>query len=236
MVRARHSRDSTRCPGRSVVDVVTDTAAVLDAVGADRCLVAGQSGGGPHALACGARLAERVAAVLVIAGVAPYQAEGLDFLGGMGADNVIEFGKVLEGETALRPHLEQERVQLRQATPDDIVAAISSFLPPVDRAVLTEEFGEDFAANLHEALRVGVDGWLDDDLAFVKPWGFALAEVAAPTVLWQGGQDRMVPIAHGRWLAERIPGVMAHFEEGEGHLSIAIGAIDRMLRELVATA
>ena len=77
-------------------------------------------------------------------------------------------------------------------------------------------------------------GWVDDDLAFVRPWGFALGEVAVPTVLWQGSADLMVPIAHGRWLAERIPGVVAHLEAGEGHLSIGVGAIDRMLQELVA--
>lgn len=228
--------DSTRCPGRSVVDVAADTMAVLDALGADRCRVAGWSGGGPHALACGARLAERVAAVLVIAGAAPYQAEGLDFMGGMGADNVVEFGKALEGEAALRPYLDEQRAQLRQATAADLVSALSSLLPAVDRAILTGDFGEDLAAHFHEGLRVGVDGWLDDDLAFTKPWGFALAEVAVPTLLWQGSEDRMVPIAHGRWLAERIPGVVAHLEDGEGHLSIGVGAIDRMLRELVTAA
>jgi len=226
--------DSTRLPGRSVVHVVADTTAVLDALGADRCLVAGWSGGGPHALACGARLAERVAAVLVIAGVAPYEAGGLDFLAGMGEDNIVEFGKALEGETALRPYLEGERAQLCQATPADIVAAIGSLLPAVDRAVLDEEFGEDFAATMHEGLRIGVDGWLDDDLAFVKPWGFALADIAVPTLLWQGSEDRMVPIDHGRWLAERIPGVTPHLEDGEGHLSIAVGGFDRMLGELAS--
>ncbi len=172
--------------------------------------------------------------MLVIAGVAPYQAEGLDFLAGMGADNVVEFGKALEGEAALRPWLEREGAQLREATAADMVTALGSLLPPVDRAVLTEEFGEDFAAHIREGLRVGVDGWLDDDLAFVRPWGFALTEIAVPTVLWQGSADLMVPFAHGQWLAERIPGVVAHLEEGEGHLSISVGAIDQMLQELVA--
>jgi pimeloyl-ACP methyl ester carboxylesterase len=226
--------DSTRAAGRSVVDVVADTTAVLDAVGAERCRVAGWSGGGPHALACGARLPERVEVVLVIAGVAPYEAEGLDFLAGMGTDNVIEFGKAREGEAALRPVLETLRAQLRTVTAAEIVTTLDSLLPAVDRAVLTAEFGADLAANMREGLRVGVDGWVDDDLAFVRPWGFALAEVAVPTVVWQGSADLMVPIAHGRWLAERIPGVVAHLEAGEGHLSIGVGAIDRMLQELVA--
>lgn len=75
---------STRHPGRSVADVVPDTAAVLDHLGVDTCLVAGWSGGGPHALACAALLADRIRGVLVIAGVAPYGADGLDYLPGWG--------------------------------------------------------------------------------------------------------------------------------------------------------
>jgi pimeloyl-ACP methyl ester carboxylesterase len=79
-----------------------------------------------------------------------------------------------------------------------------------------------------------MDGQLDDNLAFAQPWGFALAEVAVPTLLWQGSADRMVPLGHGRWLAARIPGVVAHLEDGEGHLSIGVGASDRLLTDLVA--
>jgi pimeloyl-ACP methyl ester carboxylesterase len=81
-----------------------------------------------------------------------------------------------------------------------------------------------------------VEGWLEDDLAFARPWGFELAEITTPTMLWQGSADLMVPFAHGQWLASRIPGVAAHLESDEGHLSIAIGALDRMLDELLGTA
>jgi len=91
------------------------------------------------------------------------------------------------------------------------------------------------AANLAEGLRSGVDGWVDDDLAFVTPWDFSLAEIAVPTFVWQGSEDLMVPFAHGQWLAVHIPGATAHLEHGEGHLSVALGALDRMLDELVAT-
>src|SRR5690242_11688270 len=152
--------DSTRHAGRSVADVATDTAAVLDAVGAERCLVAGWSGGGPHALACAARLADRVDAALVIAGVAPYPAEGLDWLAQMGEDNIVEFSKAMEGEAALRPFLDEAREQLRHATGADLVTAMSSLLPAVDRALFTGDVGEDMAAIFHEGLRGGSDGWL----------------------------------------------------------------------------
>ena len=225
--------DSTPQPGRSVVDVVADTAAVLAAIGAGRCLIAGWSGGGPHALACGARLAA-TAAVLVIAGIAPYGAAGLDYMAGMGYDNIVEISTALKGEHQLRPYLLDQREQLKDATDADLVAALDTVLPDVDRAVLTGEFGEDDAANFREALRTGVEGWLEDDIAITRPWGFGLEEISVPVMIWQGSADLMVPFSHGQWLASQLPGASAHLEEGEGHLSVALGALDRMLDELVS--
>ena len=225
--------NSSRQPGRAVVDVAADTEAVLAAVGAERCLVAGWSGGGPHALACGARLGA-AGAVLVIAGIAPYGAEGLDWMAGMGAENIAEFSAALRGEDELRSYLRQEREQLKNITAADVAASLETLLPDVDRAVLTGEFGEDMAASFREAVRAGEDGWLDDDLAFASPWGFGLEEISVPAMIWQGSADLMVPFSHGQWLASQLPGASAHFEEGEGHLSVGLGALDRMLDELVA--
>jgi pimeloyl-ACP methyl ester carboxylesterase len=225
--------DSTRQPGRSVVDVAADTEAVLAAIRADRCLVAGWSGGGPHALACGARLSA-AAAVLVIAGVAPYGAEGLDWMSGMGADNIAEFSAAVQGEEVLRSYLRQEGEQLREIAAAEIVTSLQTLLPDVDRAVLTGEFGEDIAASFREAVRTGVDGWLDDDLAFASRWGFSLDEISVPTMIWQGTADLMVPFSHGQWLTARLPDARAHLEDGEGHLSVGLGALDRMLDELTA--
>jgi pimeloyl-ACP methyl ester carboxylesterase len=78
-----------------------------------------------------------------------------------------------------------------------------------------------------------VDGLLDDALAFVKPWGFDLGEVSIPTIIWHGSADLMVPFAHGQWLSSQLPHASVHLEPGEGHFSIALGALDRMLDELV---
>jgi pimeloyl-ACP methyl ester carboxylesterase len=100
--------------------------------------------------------------------------------------------------------------------------------------VLTGEFGEDLAANFREAVRTGVEGWLEDDIAFTRSWGFGLEEISVPTMIWQGSADLMVPFSHGQWLASRLPDASAHLEEGEGHLSVGLGALDRMLDELVS--
>jgi pimeloyl-ACP methyl ester carboxylesterase len=226
---------SSRHPGRSVADVVTDMDQVLDHVGADRCVTAGWSGGGPHALAMAALRPERTAGALMIASVAPYGADGLDFLAGMGEQNVEEFGAALEGEAALRPYLDRELPGLQQADGPGIIEALSTVLPDVDRALLTEEVGDALAANLHEGLRTGVDGWLDDDLAFTRPWGFDLGPIAVPTMLWQGTEDLMVPLAHGLWLADHVTGVTPHLLAGEGHVSVSFGALDEMFAELAVT-
>jgi len=157
-------------------------------------------------------------------------------MAGMGEENIAEFSAALRGEDQLRPYLLQEREQLKDITAADVAASLETLLPDVDRAVLTGEFGEDMAASFREAVRVGVDGWLDDDLAFASPWGFSLDEISVPVMIWQGSADLMVPFGHGQWLASQLPGASVHLEEGEGHLSVGLGALDRMLDELVGEA
>ena len=226
---------SSRKAGRSVADVAADMEALLDALGAERCVTVGWSGGGPHALAMGALLPERTAGVVSIAGIAPYGARGIDFMAGMGEQNVVEFNASLAGEETLRPSLEADAEQLADTDAAGMIEGMATLLPQVDRDHLTDEFGEDLAANFKEGLRNGVDGWVDDDLAFTGPWGFDLASITVPVAIWQGSEDLMVPYAHGQWLATQVPGVRAHLLEGEGHLSVAVGALDDMFAELKAT-
>ena len=226
---------SSRKAGRSVADVAADMEALLDALGAERCVTVGWSGGGPHALAMGALLPERTAGVVSIAGIALYGARGIDFMAGMGEQNVVEFSASLAGEETLRPSLEADAEQLADTDAAGMIEGMATLLPQVDRDHLTDEFGEDLAANFKEGLRNGVDGWVDDDLAFTGPWGFDLASITVPVAIWQGSEDLMVPYAHGQWLATQVPGVRAHLLEGEGHLSVAVGALDAMFAELKAT-
>jgi pimeloyl-ACP methyl ester carboxylesterase len=226
---------STRRVGRTVADEVDDAMAVLDHVGADTCVVAGWSGGGPHALACGALAPDRVRGVLSIAAVAPFGLADLDFLDGMGEENHDEFGAALEGEAALRAYLEAFRPELLQITGDQIVGQMETLLPTVDRNALTGAFSDFLAQEYRQSVAVSVDGWLDDDLAFTRPWGFELDAITVPTYLWQGSEDLMVPFTHGEWLAARLPHAVVHLESGEGHLSIVVGALGRMLDELLAS-
>jgi pimeloyl-ACP methyl ester carboxylesterase len=212
---------SDRDPGRTVADAADDIAAIADGLGVDRYAVYGGSGGGPHALANAVR-PERVVAVAALASVAPWGAEGLDWLDGMGQDNLDEFGATLEGEEPLRRYLNEEREQMLGGTPEGIAEALESLLCPPDRACLTGELAQYFYDQIAEALRNGVDGWVDDDFVFVNPWGFELEEINVPVQVWHGAQDQFVPVAHGRWLAERIPGAEEHVYDEDGHLTLQI--------------
>jgi pimeloyl-ACP methyl ester carboxylesterase len=211
---------SDRHAGRSVADVAADVEAICDQLGLARVVTHGRSGGGPHALACAALLGDRVAAAATLCSVGPFDAADLDFLTGMGEDNVVELGAAVAGESALAPLLEQLSERILAADPEELAGELASILSPPD----VEVVNAGLATELLESIRAGVGstrvGWLDDDLAFVRSWGFELSSIAVPVALWQGRQDLMVPVAHGEWLAQHIPGVEAHLSDADGHLSI----------------
>jgi pimeloyl-ACP methyl ester carboxylesterase len=223
---------STPQPGRKVADAAADVAAVLDALGAREFVTLGRSGGGPHALACAALLPGRCLGAATVAGVAPHDAEGLNFLAGMARENVAEFGAARQGETALAAFLIAEAAAMSDITAGQLVAGLGDLASPADRAVMTGEYAEHLAASFRAALTTGIEGWKDDDLAFVTDWGFQPG-AGAPVSVWQGDQDMMVPFAHGEWLAARIPGARTHLIPGAGHLSLALGEWEAILDDLL---
>jgi pimeloyl-ACP methyl ester carboxylesterase len=216
---------STPKPGREVADIADDIEDVMNELGVERFASLGASGGGPHTLALGALLAGRCVATASIASPTPWEADGIDPMAGMGEQNVEEFGAALEGVDVLEAYLEHEAVSIRAASAEELRDLLATLLPPVDREVWTGDRAVHAKANIDRALEPGIAGWRDDDLAFVKPWGFDLDGIRVPVLLWQGGQDLMVPVAHGRWLAERVPGVEAHISDPDGHLSITVGRL-----------
>ena len=226
--------DSTRKAGRSIADVADDAAAVLDWLGAERAYPFGWSGGGPHAMAVAARLPERIVAAATMGGVAPYPAEGIDWFEGMGPENIEEFGASLEGPEALIAFKERAWPQWRDITGAEVADAFGGLIDDVDRGSLTGDFAEDVAASSREGLRNGYWGWFDDDMAFNRPWGFELADIRVPVHIWQGGHDKMVPYAHGQWLAANCGSACPHLYPEHGHLTLVVDSIGPILDELIA--
>jgi pimeloyl-ACP methyl ester carboxylesterase len=221
---------STRAEKRRVEDCVADVTEIADTLNLDRFAVWGVSGGGPHALACAALCDDRLKAVATLATVAPFGADGLDWLEGMGEENHVEFGKALDGEAALRDYCGRTAEDMIGAEPEELVRVLDSLLGPEDRSALTGRFAEYFLASERHGLEHGVDGWIDDDFAFIEPWGFELGEISRPVLLLHGEDDRFVPVSHGHWLAARIPDVDARIDPADGHLTL----FERRMREVNA--
>jgi pimeloyl-ACP methyl ester carboxylesterase len=229
---------STPQPGRLVADAAADVDRILERIGADEFVTAGWSGGGPHALACAALLPVRCLAAATIAGVAPSDSPGLDWMAGMAEENHEEFRAALAGEAELTAFLDAAAGSLREISAAEVSDGLGGLVSEADKAALGGEFADYLAAAMRAALTPGIDGWRDDDLAFTRDWGVSLEALghATPVVIWQGDQDRMVPGAHGAWLAANIPLAQARMRPGEGHLTLMINRIGEILDDLMTLA
>jgi pimeloyl-ACP methyl ester carboxylesterase len=204
--------------GRDVASAATDVAAVVGALRIDRFAVMGHSGGSVHALACAALLPERVIGVVAAASLAPYDAGGLDWFAGMAPSGEATLRAAVAGRAAKEAH--------EAAASDEAIGFV-----PADWDALAGEWGW-FESVVGPALKDGPGGLIEDDLAYVAPWGFDPAVIRAPVLLLHGTADRIVPVAHAEWLASRIPSAELWRATDEGHVSV-LGSAEAALAWLV---
>jgi pimeloyl-ACP methyl ester carboxylesterase len=224
---------STPQPGRTVADCAADVRAIARALAIDRLGVWGVSGGGPHALACAALLPDLVVAVGSFASVAPYGVSGLDYFTGMGEENVTDTKLMLEDEPAARVKSRADRERLLGMSAAQMTDAFPSLLSAVDAAAITPELAQHLYASGQLGLAPGDEGWWDDGVAHLRPWGFELSAITVPVQLWHGKHDQFVPFQHGEWLASQIPGVDAHLTDEDGHITLMARRVPTMHAWLV---
>jgi pimeloyl-ACP methyl ester carboxylesterase len=211
---------STPQPGRAVGDCAADVRAICAALGIERLVMWGISGGGPHVLACAALLPDLVAAAASLASPAPYGAEGLDYFAGMGDGNAGDVRLLLTDKKAARAKWEEDREEILATSASEAAEAMKSLLTPADAAVLTGGLAGYLVLINREGLSPGSQGWWDESCALREPWGFDLADISVPVLLLHGRQDKFVPCAHGEWLAGHIPGAAARLLDNDGHLTL----------------
>jgi pimeloyl-ACP methyl ester carboxylesterase len=189
--------------GRTIASAASDVEQIVDALGVERFVTMGASGGGPHALACIALLPDRVIGAVTLAGIAPYT-DAFDWYGGM----------VSPG--GLRAAAEGREARERYALTDEFDE--SSFTE-ADYAALAGTWAS-LGRDAGRAEADGSEGLVDDDLAAVSPWGFALADITVPVLVVQGGEDRVIPSSHGEWLMRTIRTSEYWFRPRDGHISV----------------
>jgi pimeloyl-ACP methyl ester carboxylesterase len=208
---------SGRLESRTVADVAQDVEAIADFLEIKRFAVLGRSGGGPHALACAARLSPRVTRAATLVSLAPRQARGLNWFEGMAESNVEAYTVAAEDPEKLGALLKDLAARI-YADPTSHVALLTEEMPEADRqAVSNKGVYAALAASFAEAVRDSAEGWIDDVLAFCSPWGFDLSSINVPVYLWHGGKDVFSPKAHTKWLADTIPGAVAVYEPNRAH-------------------
>jgi pimeloyl-ACP methyl ester carboxylesterase len=194
--------------GRNVASAATDVAAVADTLGIGRFAVFGHSGGGPHALACAALLPERVIAAVSVSAPGPFDADGLDWFAGQSPGIAAENRAARGGRAALAAHW-------AGAEPEDI----SAFFTDADLAALGGSWSW-LAGVASQAVEQGSEGFLEDTLAAVQPWGFRPEAIRVPVLIMHGAKDKMVPRAHGQWLAARCPAAESRTVPDAGHITV----------------
>jgi pimeloyl-ACP methyl ester carboxylesterase len=242
--RAGYGR-SDRRRGRRVADEVSDVRALADELGFERFGVTGGSGGGPHSLACAALMPDRVVRASCVVGVAPLGTPGLqrdDWVTGMDDENVKEFGWAVAGEEVLTRELERLYEQVKERVAEDPSNVLEGFeLSDSDRAALARpELRQIILESTFEHSARGVGGWVDDDLAFIHPWGFDVQAISVPVLVRYGATDVLCPPAHGEWIAANVPGCVVKIDTTAGHLSANpeedIAEIQRWLSAGIAPA
>ena len=211
---------SDRNEGRTVVANNNDIRELLDSFGILDFVSIGWSGGGPHALATTMMRGSKGA--ITLAGVGEYGAPDLDFLAGMGPENEEEFGEALKGEAEISAWMDKNAAPFKEVTSGEIREALGGLIGDVDKKALDGVIADEYATATRKGLAVSFDGWIDDDIAFIQPWGFDLVAISTPVRIWQGDQDLMVPHAHSYWLEKHIPGSTLNFVPGHGHVSLIV--------------
>ncbi len=223
---------SNRNKGRTVASDLSDQVAALDHFGIKSFVSIGWSGGGPHSL--NMTRDPRCKAAFTLAGVGEWGNADLDFLEGMGPENHEEFGAALKGETEINNWMNQNGPTFRNVTAGELIEAFGGLIGDADKKVWTAELAEKDAATFRSALSVSFDGWIDDDLAFVQPFGFDLAKIDKPVIIYQGDDDFMVPHSHSIWLNKHIPNSTLKFVPGHGHISLVEEFRPEIIKEAVA--
>jgi pimeloyl-ACP methyl ester carboxylesterase len=204
-------------PLATVADYPGRIAALADGLGLDRFAVLGYSGGGPYAVACAARLGDRVTSTAVVAG-----------MGQMGvwaeANDFAKTDRRLLVMAVRRPWLARfllaSSAFFARLWPQSAMRSFAKELSESDRAVLDAQEAPpaEIMRLFTRAFQNGAQGVVDDYRVIAEPWGVAFGH-AGPLTIFQGDADTMVPRRHAEALAERLPDATVVIWPGEGHLA-----------------
>ncbi len=206
---------STPLPGRRLLDWPTDVRELADQLGLQRFSIVGWSGGGPYALACAMRLADRIESIAIVSGAAPLAGTTrTDYLRRFDRNAIFAAGKAPWVIRIAMWHWGRGQRRDAEAYFDKSVAEMCA----ADQEVLSApELRSAMIANSTELYRQGGRGMYDEALVLARPWGFDPSDINVPVEVWHGARDKVVPMGMSSHLAESIPGASLRLYPDEGH-------------------
>ena len=207
---------STAISDRSLNTVSQINLDIADDLGIENFAIIGGSGGGPHALTSGHLAGNRCIAQLIIAGIAPMDDPNFDFTAGMSEEIREKRLLALTSMKDFEAALSEEATKMSSYDFDQIKEMLNG---DPDNPISDERISS-IQAIMQYSFIQGSRGWIDDERAFLKPWGFSLEEISTPVQLWVGTKDVNVPQSHSHYLNGIIPNSELHIVEGKNHASI----------------
>ena len=161
--------------------------------------------------------------------------DDFDWTEGMGPENVEEFARAREGGAEYEASMLDAARELAAMTGDNIIETFGGLISPVDAASMSDPaVRASMAESLAYGVSAGAGGFIDDDQAFLRDWGFALTDITTPVTLFYGDEDLMVPATHGHYLAKTLPNVTAYHLPDEGHISIPLKFLPQIFDAIIS--
>lgn len=213
---------------RSYSGWADDMTTIADALGYREFGVTGWSEGGPWALAAAAYIdPTRLRHVTSIAG-GSYGTFGnnwakghlskADALGGFLALHFEPGFRLMYAAVGITAK------HFRESYINQLLKAVNGY----DRQiVLRPGFETAFCETSAECFAQGSEGLVRDSELLYRSWAFDVSKIERRVHMWQGLDDRLVPDAINKQVADQMPGAVWHPVPGAGHF-VAIGSADEV--------
>jgi pimeloyl-ACP methyl ester carboxylesterase len=220
-------------PGRTFSDWVPVMKEFTAALGIGRYRVLAVSGGAPYGYAMAGAMPDSVAALAVVSGAVPLAEH----------KNPRQLLYAYVWLMAIyRKYPGLLRLMFRCGRPFALYQPRNLMKPllvalqtPADQLALKQPgtFDACFESSRAAWLQ-GSEGVLLDAELYVAPWGFDVEDIRVPVRLWHGKLDRSFACELAGAMAARIPGCTTNYVENEGHYSLPILHVKRILEDLKA--
>lgn len=195
----------------SLLDWPNAVSQLADKLNLNRFSILGFSGGGPYALACAHKIADRINQLTLVSSPAPFDTDVMQ-------NHISADFKPLYELAAADYSAAIEQISQMAPTPESLLNIMQTSLPPADRELFNQKhFQKQYLENLTISMRNGVNGIVNDLRNIKLPWQFNLQEIQAHVDIWHGRNDINVGFSIAEYLADSLNNVETHFQDNAGH-------------------